>query len=77
MRIDEIEETDTKYEDSMRGSNLPPPRDDMSGRGKVTSYDGFESRTSPGLGWSSPHEIELQQPRHAVQRKPVMSEMIA
>jgi hypothetical protein len=77
MRIDQIEESDTKYEDSIRGSVSPPPRDDLSGHGRISPYDGWESRTSSGLGRSSLHEIEVQQPRHTVRRKPVMSEMVA
>jgi hypothetical protein len=72
MRIDQIEETDNKYEDSTRGSASPPPQDDMSGCGRISPYDGWESRTSSGLGRSSPHEIGAQQPRHTVRRKPVM-----
>jgi hypothetical protein len=77
MRIDQIEETDNKYEDSIRGSASPPPRDDMSGSGRISPYDGWESRTSSGLERSSPREIRVQQPRYTVRRKPVMSEMVA
>jgi hypothetical protein len=40
MTIDQIEETDNKYEDSIRGSTWPSPRDDMSGRGRISPHDG-------------------------------------
>ncbi len=76
MRIDQIEETDNKYEDSLRGSASPPPPDNTSGSGRISPYDGWESRTSSGLGRSLPHEIRAQQPRHTVGRKPVMSEIV-
>ena len=74
MRLGEIEGTDDGYRESTIVSNSPPPND--NGRFSPAPNPWESGVDSVFRGSSPTHELDVQQPRSIIRRKPVMAELI-
>jgi hypothetical protein len=75
MRLGEIDRTEDGYRESTILSSSPPP----NGNGRFSPpSNGWERRADSGFrGSNSTHQLVVQQPRSAIRRKPVMTELVA